>query len=142
MGTELKPVIRYSEAFKQKVLKEIETGCLTPAASVRKYGIGHCATINYWMKKYRPQLLRKVVRIEMPNERKRQEELKRLKAEKQQLESALAQSQIKLIVMETLVEVASRELQVDLKKTFGSPQPENRKSKSKRSLLSGESIAP
>ena len=131
MGTAVKTLTRYSETFKQHILKEIETGHLTPAGAVRQYGIGHCATINYWMKKYRPQLLRKVVRIEMPNERKKQDELKKLKAEKQQLESALAQSQIKLIVMETLVDVASRELNVDLKKTFGSPQPEKPRRDSK-----------
>lgn len=127
MEAESKTLTRYSEAFKQKVLKEIETGHLTPAGAVRKYGIGHCSTINYWMKRYRPQLLRKVVRIEIPNERKRQDEIKKLKAEKQQLESALAQSQIKLIVMETLVDVAGRELNMDLKKTFGSQPLENQK---------------
>ena len=142
MGAEAKTLTRYSEAFKQKVLQEIETGTLTPAESVRKNGIGHCATINYWMKKYRPQLLRKVVRIEMPNERKKQDEIKKLKAEKQQLESALAQSQVKLIVMETLVEVASRELNVDLKKTFGSPRPENPKRNSRNFSSKQGSTAP
>lgn len=127
METGARASLRYSETFKQKVLQEIETGHLTPAQAVRKYGIGHCSTINYWMKKYRPQLLRKVVRIEMPKERKKQDEIKRLKAEKQQLESALAQAQIKLIVHETLVDVASRELNIDLKKTFGSKQQQKPK---------------
>lgn len=113
-------ITRYSEAFKQKVLQEIETGYLTPAEAVRKYGIGHCATINYWMKQLkRFHLLRKVVRIEMPGEIRPSDIIKKLKAEKQQLESALAQSQIKVIALETLIDTAQAHYKIDIKKKFG-----------------------
>jgi transposase-like protein len=119
-------IIRYSEAFKLKVLKEIESGQITQSQAVKKYGITHDATVHYWIKKYsKHHLLQRVVRIEMPNEIKQSEIIKQLKEEKRKLESALAQTQVKLIVYETLVDVAGRELNMDLKKTFGSGQRKN-----------------
>lgn len=123
MQTGRKTIIRYSEAFKLKVLKEIESGQLTQAQAVKKYGINHATTVHYWIKQYRkPHLLQRVVRIEMSNEIKQSDIIKQLKDEKKQLESALAQTQVKLITYETLVDVAGRELNIDLKKTFGSEQ--------------------
>ncbi len=115
---------RYSEAFKLQVLSEIETGHLTPAQAVRKYGLSHCSMINYWSKRYRkPHLLRKVVRIEMPTEPTQNDIIKQLKTEKQKLESALAQSQLKVIALESLIEVAEQHYQIDIKKNSGLRPP-------------------
>ena len=84
-------VIRYSQAFKQKVLSEIESGHLTQSEVTRKYGINHVSLVNYWVKKSNnPRLRRKVVRIEMPNEIQPKDIIKKLEADKKQLESALA----------------------------------------------------
>jgi len=114
---------RYSEAFKRDIIEQIERNDLTPAEAVRKYGIGHCSTINYWMKRYgKRHLVKSIVRIAMPQEPKDQELIKQLKAEKQQLESALAQSQLKVIAMESLIEAAEEEFQIDIKKKSG-PKP-------------------
>lgn len=116
---------RYSEAFKLQVLAEIENGHLTPAAAVRKYGLSHCSMINYWSKRYRkPHLLRKVVRIEMPTEPTQQDIVKQLKAEKQKLESALAQSQLKVMALEALIDVAEEHYQIDIKKNSGFKPPD------------------
>lgn len=114
---------RYSEAFKRNIIEQIEKNDLTPAEAVRKYGIGHCSTINYWMKRYgKRHLVKSIVRISMPQEPKDQELIKQLKADKQQLESALAQAQLKVIAMESLIEVAEEEFQIDIKKKSG-PKP-------------------
>ena len=86
-------VIRYSEAFKQKVIHEIESRQLTPAEVVRKYDVS-AMSINYWLKRFgKHHLLKKVVRVEMPDEIKSTDIIKKLKREKQELESALAQTQ-------------------------------------------------
>ena len=123
---------RYSEAFKLQVLSEIEGGHLTPAQAVRKYGLSHCSMINYWSKQYRkPHLLRKVVRIETPTEPTQNDILKQLKAEKQKLESALAQSQIKIIALESLIDVAEDHYQIDIKKNSGLKPREPRSKESK-----------
>ena len=112
-------VIRYSDAFKQKVIQEIETRQLTPAEIVRKYDVS-ANVINYWLKRFgKRYLLKKVVRVEMPGEIKQTDIIKQLKQEKQQLESALAQTQLKLIAAESLVEVAEKHYKIDIKKKFG-----------------------
>ena len=112
-------VIRYSEAFKQKVMHEIESRQLTPAEVVRKYDVSP-SMVHYWIKRFKKHhLLKKVVRVEMPNEIKPTDIIKKLKYEKQELESALAQTQLKLIAAESLVEVAEQHYQIDIKKKFG-----------------------
>lgn len=107
---------RYSEAFRLKVIREIECGA-SQAEVQRKYDIPTNATLHYWLKKYgKNHLLSKVVRVEDSSERSR---IKRLEEEKAQLEKALAQTQIKLLAMESLVEVAEEHYKADFKKNFG-----------------------
>ena len=112
-------IIRYSEAFKQKVIQEIENRSLTPAEARRKYDIA-AATVHHWIRRFKKHhLLRRVVRVEMPEEIKPSDIIKKLKREKQELESALAQTQLKLIAAESLVEVAEEHYQIDIKKKLG-----------------------
>ncbi len=109
-----KLIYRYSMAFKQKVIKEIETGQLTIDQARRIYHIGGGATINRWIKKFgKNHLLGKIVRIEMADEVKRLEKLKKEKAE---LESALAKAHLKILTLESLIESAEEDLGIDLKK--------------------------
>lgn len=116
----VKTMIQYSAAFKQKVLQEIEEGRLTQAEARRKYGIKYYMTLRRWIKQTgKNHLLSRTVRIEMPNEVQPQDTIKQLKAEKQQLESALAQSQLKVICLESLVDVAEEHFKIDIKKKFG-----------------------
>ena len=83
----------------------------------QKYDIPTNSTIFHWLKKYgKHHLLSKVVRVEDASERNR---IKRLEEEKTQLEKALAQTQIKLLAMESLVEVAEEYYKADFKKNFG-----------------------
>src|ERR1051326_505046 len=94
-------VTRYSQAFKQQVVQEIEKGHLTQAEARRKYGLSSNSLVRQWIKRLgKNHLLNKIVRIEMPNEIKPNDLIKQLQAEKRQLESALAQTQIRLIMME------------------------------------------
>ncbi|MGI6197675.1 MAG: transposase, partial [Candidatus Cloacimonadaceae bacterium] len=45
-------IIRYSEAFKLKVVEEIERGHLTITKAMRLYDIKGSATIYNWIRKY------------------------------------------------------------------------------------------
>lgn len=106
----------YSLSFKQKVISEIESGKLTKEGARKLYGIGGGSLISVWIKKLgKLHLLNKVVRIELKDELSR---LKQLEKEKKDLESALAQAHLKLIVYESIIEVAEEELGVDLKKNL------------------------
>lgn len=118
-----KEIKQYSESFKLKVISEIESGQLSKEAAKKLYGIGGHTTIYRWIKKLgKNHLLGKVVRIEAMGEIER---LKQLEKEKKELESALAQAQLKIISLEKLIEVASREMGVDIKKNTNIKQSKN-----------------
>jgi transposase-like protein len=110
-------VLRYSLAFQQKVVREIESGELSIEDARRLYDIRGCETIQKWIRKFgKNHLLSKVVRIEMKDEKDRVKELeKRIR----QLESALADEHIKNAVLESLVEIARDKYGLDLKKKSG-----------------------
>lgn len=109
---------RYSMSFKQKVISEIESGKITKSEARRLYNIGSDTSIHQWIKKLgKLHLLNKVVRIELKDEVSR---LKQLEKEKKELESALAQAHLKLIVYESIIEIAEEELGVEIKKNFKS----------------------
>jgi len=108
---------RYSLAFKQKVISEIESGRFSIGEARRIYDIKGCVTIPGWLKSFgKHHLLDKVVRIEMKGEK---DKIKELEKEKNQLESALAQAHLKNLCLEALIESAEEHYGVDIKKNFG-----------------------
>ena len=107
-------VKRYSLAFKQKVISEIESGKLTIAEARKIYDITGTHTIQYWINKFgKNHLLAKVVRIEMKDEK---DKIKELERQKKQLESALAQAHLKIISLESMLDCAEEYYQIDIKK--------------------------
>lgn len=110
-------VLRYSLAFQQKVVHEIESGELSIGDARRLYDIRGNETIQSWIGKLgKNHLLNKVVRIEMKDEKDR---IKELEKKIRQLESALADEHIKNIVLESLVDIAREKYGIDLKKKNG-----------------------
>lgn len=110
-------VKRYSVAFKQKVISEIESGQLTVAEAKRIYDISGGQTVQSWLRKYgKDHLLSKVIRVSMKDEK---DKLKELEREKQKLESALANAHLKIVSLEALLESAEERYDIDFKKNFG-----------------------
>jgi transposase-like protein len=83
--------IRYSEAFKMEVVRELEASGLAFDDLSLKYGIKGKTTVSRWVRQYGNGTRGKVIRVEQPGEIN---ELKRLKARVRQLESALADANI------------------------------------------------
>ena len=125
-------VYRYSLAFKQKVISDVEFGKLTVEQARRVYDIGGKCTIQKWLRKlgkHRYEVTEG--RIQMPGERDR-DRLEELKRDRQELEHALAQTQLKLLVAESLLECVEEHYRIDVKKTFGSKVRRESLPKSKR----------
>ena len=111
---------RYSNAFQQKVVSEIESSELSIGDARRLYDITGNETIQKWIRKFgKNHLLNKVVRIEMKDEKDR---IKELEKKIRQLESALSNEHIKNIVLESLVDIAREKYGIDLKKKNGQKQ--------------------
>jgi len=88
-----RPAIRYSEAFKREVIREMEEEGLSFSGARRKYGIGGRGTVEKWARKYGKGLLGKIIRVETPKEI---DELKKLKERVKRLESLLADTNLEL----------------------------------------------
>ena len=105
-----KPVratIRYSEAFKLQVLRELEAGKFPNRSQAAKaYGIRGSSMIGYWARQYgKNHLLGKVVRVETPKE---VSELKQLRQRVRELEQALADAHIDRRLEAAYLELACR----------------------------------
>ena len=92
-SSEIQPAIRYSEAFKMEVVRELERDGLPFDQVRRKYGIGGSWTVQKWVHKYGNGIRGKVMRVEKPEEISEKEQLKR---RVRVLEEALADANIDL----------------------------------------------
>ena len=95
--------IRYSEAFKMAVVRELEENDLPWLHVCKKYGIKGCGTVQAWTRRYGNGTRGKVVRVEKPEEIN---ELKELKERVRRLESALADSNLDLALERAYVRLA------------------------------------
>lgn len=120
---------RYSLAFKQKVVSEIETGKFSVSQARRIYDISMPSLYRWLRMLGKGHLIAKIVRVEMKDEK---DKLKELRQKNQQLESALAQTQLKLLVAEAMIESVEAHYQIDVKKTFGLTASSARSSKSRK----------
>jgi len=104
--------LRYSEAFKQQVISEIENGKLSSISEAnRVYGIRGAETITQWIRKYgREDLLPKKVKIETLKER---DELKEARKRIRQLEAALADAHIDASLGDSYLKIACKRLGID-----------------------------
>jgi len=114
-------ILRYSSAFKLKVVKEIESGKFTIAQARKVYNIKGTSTIQMWIKKYgKNHLLKNIIRIQMKDEK---DQIKELKNQIRALERTLSKSQIDNLCLQSLVEVIDEKYGIDSKKNFGSKLP-------------------
>ena len=109
----------FSESFKKERVKEYESGKLTVLEISRLYGIAF-QTIYKWIYKYsvyNKKGLRIVEHKDSYNNR-----VKELQDRIKELERIVGQKQISIDYLEKMIELAKKELGIDIKKNFGSPQ--------------------
>lgn len=125
------PLIRYSEAFRQQVVREYEGGA--SAESLRqKYGIKGRSTITTWLKKYGREGSRyQLMVIQKPEEQHR---IKQLEKRVQELESALAQMMLDKLMLESLVEVIEAEAGGEVKKNIAPPSSSEHNTKRRQAV--------
>jgi transposase-like protein len=97
--------IRYSEAFKLQVVRDLEQGRFENAgAAGRAYGVNGAETVANWIRRYgKEHLLRKAIRVMKADE---QAEVKALRKRVRELERALSDAHIDLKLEEAYVELA------------------------------------
>lgn len=96
-------IIRYSEAFKMEVVREVESGAINCSQIQRKYGIRDCGTVSSWVRKYGNGTMGKVIRVERPEEIN---QLKVLKERVKRLERLLADTNLDLALERAYTKMA------------------------------------
>jgi len=113
----------YPESFKQQVVQEYEAGGVSLQALRRKYRIGGTTTVSKWLHRYGRG-------VEMVSSKSATDSSAESSAEAlgtvsriAALEAEVAHMREKVIVFETLVEVAGEYVNMDLKKSLGHSCP-------------------
>jgi transposase-like protein len=108
-----KETIRYSEALKQQVIRELESGKFaSAAAAARAYQIRGSRTVIGWLRKYgRGDLMPRRITITTMKE---EDELSALKKRVRQLEKALSDTHVKELLGAAYLEMACEELGLEV----------------------------
>jgi transposase len=109
----------FSEAFKREKVAEITTGKTTVLKRSKLLGVSK-STIYLWLYKYSPEHQKGTTMVIQKDSEATQ--VLALQAKIAELERILGQKQLQLDFNEKLIEIASKELDLDLKKNF-SPKP-------------------
>jgi len=109
--SKIRAAVRYSEAFKMQVVRELETGQINIDQIRRKYGVGGNASIRGWVRKYGNGSVGRVIRVEQPKEINEREQLKR---RVRALEKALADANIDLALERAYTELACERAGLDV----------------------------
>ncbi len=120
---------RYSEEFKKDIVQLFEQGKFSVCQMERLYGVSN-GTIYQWIYKYSTFNEKGYRIIEM--KKSQTNKVKQLEQRIKELERLVGRKQIEIDYLETMMEVAKEELDIDIKKNFGTPRlekPESRKKK-------------
>ena len=106
--------VKYSEAFKVKVVEEYERGFYTLGELQKRYGIGGNSTITKWIRRMgKNEILGRSVIVMSDKEKS---EIATLREEIRQLQKVVSHQKIEVLALESLFEVASEEFGEEFKK--------------------------
>jgi len=120
---------RYSDAFKKQIVSDFESGNYSVLQLKNLHGIGQ-QTVYSWIYKFSTFNEKGYRVIEM--EDSTINKVKNLETKIKELEAALGRKQIMVEYLETMIDVAKEDLNIDIKKNYATPQSRNSNLKSKK----------
>ena len=114
---------KYSEEFKWQVVQEVLQGKLTKTEAKIKYGIKGKSAILQWMRKFQGDSIlsekERVILLPMKELTAEQQRIQELEKELEKLRKQLEYAEIKAETFEKVIEIAERELKIDIRKKSG-----------------------
>lgn len=110
---------KYSEEFKKRIVADFESGKFSVLQLERLHGIKN-PTIYSWIYKFSTFNEKGFRIVEMEDSSNKK--MKELEARVKELEGIVGRKQIKIDYLEKMMEIAKEELDIDIKKNFGTPQ--------------------
>lgn len=117
----------YTLSFKINVVKEIELGKLSVIDACRNYGIQSRSTVVNWLRKFGKFDWENQTQLNMPKSPEQrilelEAKVKLLEKQKAQLERQNYISDSKAIIFDMMIDIAEKELKIDVRKNFKSAQ--------------------
>ena len=110
---------KYSEEFKKRIVADFEKGKYSVPQLERLHGVSN-SSIYGWIYKFSTFNEKGFRIVEMKDSSNKK--MKELEARVKELESAVGRKQIMIDYLEKMMEIAKEELDIDIKKNFGTPQ--------------------
>lgn len=110
---------KYSKEFKKRIVSDFESGKFSVPQLEKLHGIGN-SLIYGWIYKFSTFNEQGFRIVEMKDSSSKK--MKELETRVKELESAVGRKQIMIDYLEKMVEIAKDELDIDIKKNFGTPQ--------------------
>jgi transposase-like protein len=110
---------KYSEDFKHELVRLFESGKYSVVQLDKLYGV-HFSLIYQWIYRY-SHVNEKGIRI-VEMKQSSTSKLKGLEQKVKHLEQMLGQKQIQIEFLEKMIEIAEKELKIDIKKKSSTPQ--------------------
>jgi len=118
-------VNHYPDEFKLKVVQEYLSTDKSQKELMQEYGIGGKNNITKWMRKFglkTPTEEQIKVQIIMSKEKKKSPREVELEAKVKKMEEALEYERLKTLALNTMIDVAERNLKISIRKKFGTKQ--------------------
>ena|SRR5690554_3272947 len=110
---------KYSIEFKKRIVADFESGKYSVPQLEKLHGVGN-PTIYGWIYKFSTFNEQGFRIIEMKDSSTKK--MKELEARVKELERTVGRKQIMIDYLEKMMEIAKDELDIDIKKNFGTPQ--------------------
>ncbi len=116
----------YSDEFKMKVVQEYMTSHLTQPEILEKYFIGGSSSITNWMRKFGLKETsirhRNNYTTSMSKGRKKTSQELSLETRVKDLEKALEHEKLRILALDTMIEIAEEKLNISIRKKSGTKQ--------------------
>lgn len=110
---------KYSEEFKKRLVADFEKGKYSVPQLERLHGVSN-GTIYRWIYKFSTFNEKGFRVVEMKDSSNKK--MKELETRVKELESVVGRKQIMIDYLEKMMDIAKDELDIDIKKNFGTPQ--------------------
>jgi len=110
---------KYSIEFKKRIVTDFEKGKFSVPQLERLHGVRN-SLIYSWIYKFSTFNEQGFRVVEMKDSSNKK--MKELETRLKELESVVGRKQIKIDYLEKMMEIAKEELNIDIKKNFGTPQ--------------------
>jgi transposase len=118
-------VKHYTDEFKFEVVQEYLNRDCSQKDLLEKYEIGGGSTISEWMRRFglkSPSIRQSPIRANMSRQADKSSKEKELEAKVQELQKQLEYEQLRVLALNTLIEVAERDLKISIRKKPGAKQ--------------------